>query len=225
MSSQPVVAEGLLTMLARHPDHIAISTIPESGGEDPDVVLYDVLGLADGVDGVDGVDGADLDHLVNESTAVVLAVGRELRPDLLAQALSRGVDGFISMGLSEDELLAAIDSATTGWRPTDDTPDPVVGSSDSAQRAKLLGADVGLSPRETRILALIAQGLSNADIARRDFLSINSVKTYIRSAYAKIGVHSRSQAVAWAIRHGFATHGEWATPEQDARADAEEAGA
>ena len=53
------------------------------------------------------------------------------------------------------------------------------------------------------MLALIAQGLSNQEIAERAFLSINSVKTYIRSAYRKIGVQRRTQAVLWATQNGF----------------------
>ena len=53
------------------------------------------------------------------------------------------------------------------------------------------------------MLALIAQGLSNQEIADGAFLSINSVKTYIRSAYRKIGVQRRTQAVLWATRNGF----------------------
>jgi DNA-binding CsgD family transcriptional regulator len=60
-----------------------------------------------------------------------------------------------------------------------------------------------LTPREAEILALIAQGLSNQQIAERAYLSINSVKTYIRTAYRRIGVTSRSQAVLWAVDNGF----------------------
>ncbi|WP_455429797.1 response regulator transcription factor [Luteococcus peritonei] len=53
------------------------------------------------------------------------------------------------------------------------------------------------------MVSLIAQGLSNAEIAGRTYLSPNSVKSYIRSAYRKIGVQRRSQAVAWGIDHGM----------------------
>lgn len=63
--------------------------------------------------------------------------------------------------------------------------------------------DVGLSPREAEVLALITQGLTNLEIAERSYVSINSVKTYIRAAYRKIGVTSRSQAVRWGMQHGF----------------------
>jgi DNA-binding CsgD family transcriptional regulator len=53
------------------------------------------------------------------------------------------------------------------------------------------------------VLAFITQGLSNKEIARDAYLSINSVKSYIRTAYRKIGVERRSQAVVWGMQHGF----------------------
>ena len=65
------------------------------------------------------------------------------------------------------------------------------------------GRAVGLSPREAEIIALITQGLSNQDVAERAFLSVNTVKTYIRSAYRKIGVANRPQAVIWGMSNGF----------------------
>ena len=65
------------------------------------------------------------------------------------------------------------------------------------------GRSFGLSPREAEILALITQGLTNKEIAGRVYLSINSVKTYIRSAYRKINVERRPQAVLWGVQNGF----------------------
>ena len=65
------------------------------------------------------------------------------------------------------------------------------------------GGEVGLSPREVAVVRLIAQGVSNQVIAGTLFLSINSVKTYIRSTYRKIGVTNRASAVAWALQNGF----------------------
>ena len=60
-----------------------------------------------------------------------------------------------------------------------------------------------LSTRETEIVALIVRGLSNQEIAEAAYLSINSVKTYIRTAYRKMGVKTRPQAVLWLLRNGF----------------------
>ena len=53
------------------------------------------------------------------------------------------------------------------------------------------------------MLALICQGLSNQEITERAFLGLNTVKTYIRSLYRKIGVDSRTRALLWGIDHGF----------------------
>jgi DNA-binding CsgD family transcriptional regulator len=64
-------------------------------------------------------------------------------------------------------------------------------------------AKSGLTPRERDVLGLIAQGLTNQEIADRLFISINSVKTYVRTAYRRIEVERRSQAVVWVERHGL----------------------
>ena len=53
------------------------------------------------------------------------------------------------------------------------------------------------------MLTLITQGLTNQEIADRVYISINSVKTYVRTAYRKIGVARRSQAVSWGVQHGL----------------------
>ncbi len=65
-----------------------------------------------------------------------------------------------------------------------------------------------LSEREEEIVRRIAAGLSNRDLAASLFLGLNTVKTYIRTAYRKMGVTSRSQAVMWAVRHGLGPDGE-----------------
>lgn len=199
LSPHPVVVEGFAAMLGRHHDRVEVIDLPTSFDDlEPDVVLYDVAALADS-------DGTDLDELVKRTASVVLAVARDLRPDLLGKALSRGVDGFFPVDATEEEVLAAVDSGMTGWQVGDPGPDPVVGSSSSEQRSHLLGAAVGLTDREVRVIALIAQGLSNDEIAAREFLSVNTVKTYIRTAYRKIDVHTRAQAVVWAVQHGVDT--------------------
>ena len=61
----------------------------------------------------------------------------------------------------------------------------------------------GLTEREVAVLELIAAGLSNDQIAAELFVSINTVKTYVRTAYRRIGAKSRSQAVIWAMQHGL----------------------
>jgi len=191
-SPQPIVREGLVSLLERHPDKVRVAPTPTAPGDpEPDVVLYDVMALLGG-------DTGPLTYLVEQSGTKVLAVSRDLRPDLVGRALATGADGFLSMGADEDELLAAVQSAVDGCADSDE------GSNASPAYFQANGVGIALSPRETEVLALIAAGLSNQQIAAEMFLSINSVKTYIRSAYRKIAVERRSAAVAWAIRHGLA---------------------
>jgi DNA-binding NarL/FixJ family response regulator len=196
-SRYPVIAEGLRSLLGEHPDRVTVVEVPAQLDElDAEVVLYDAIGLHVGL-------STDLDTFVKETAAAVLIVGHDLRPELTSKALDRGADGFFSLDVSSRELLSGVESAATGWRPGDDGPNPTVGSGASAAHDARLGADVSLSAREVEILRLITQGRSNLQIADDLYLSINSIKTYIRSAYQKMGVKTRAQAVAWALGNGF----------------------
>ncbi|WP_340539807.1 response regulator transcription factor [Nocardioides sp. GXZ039] len=198
VSPLEVVAVGLTAMLGQHPDRVRVVELSTAANvPDPDVILYDAIGLHEG-------DGADLDFFVEKTAAAVLVVSQDLRPDLASRALARGADGFFSLGVDDDELLEAVLSATS----VEVGAGRVVGSSEIDAVQHRLGHDVGLTPREVDVLTLITQGLSNQEIAEQSYLSINSVKTYIRSAYRRIGVTSRSQAVVWCLQHGFSSERE-----------------
>ncbi len=195
VSPLPVVATGLAGLLASHAQEFQV--VPLDTGLAPDIVLYDVIGLHEG-------DGADLDALIQQRGSRVLVVAHDLRPDLGSRALARGADGLITLAVDSAGLREALHSAVrpvgvVGGRPR------VVGAADSEDGRHRLGGDVGLTPREIDVLSLITQGFSNQEIAEIRYLSINSVKTYIRSAYRRIGVSNRSQAVVWCLQHGFPT--------------------
>lgn len=190
VSPQAVVRHGLADLLARHPDRVSV--VPYCNGNQPDVVLFDVVELADG-------DLSGLQALLTSTSAKVLAMNRELRPDLAARALAAGADGLFSMKVSEAELIEVVEAAVDGDGTSDGSPLP------NAEHR--LGGDVGLTTREVEVLTLIAQGRTNRDIAETLYLSPNSIKTYVRTAYRKIGATSRSQAVGWAIRNGFPVEG------------------
>lgn len=70
-------------------------------------------------------------------------------------------------------------------------------------RSRWLGAEHGLSERESQMIAFVCRGIGNAETAASLHLSINTVKTYIRSGYRKIDVQARPQAVIWGMSHGF----------------------
>jgi DNA-binding NarL/FixJ family response regulator len=97
------------------------------------------------------------------------------------------------------ELVAALEAVHAGETVVSDAPP----RTRSAPGLDWPGRGEGLSDRESEILALITQGKSNADVARLTYLSPNTVKSYIRSIYRKIGTASRTQAVLWGVDHGF----------------------
>jgi DNA-binding CsgD family transcriptional regulator len=94
-------------------------------------------------------------------------------------------------------------------------PPPPLGDPDGGRRrphphhhpAAALGAKDQLTPREARVLADILKGFSNTDITHRQLISVNTIKSYIRTSHRKTGVTTRAQAVSWGIRNGFATAG------------------
>lgn len=159
---------------------------------DVDIVLYDTFGQVQG-------DGLDLEDFVRDSGAKVVIYSWNLQPELVQRALEGGASGYLSKVLTGPEIIAALERIMNGEIVilAGDHETSVGGEGDWP------GRSAGLSPREAEVIALITQGLSNQEIADRAYLSINSVKTYIRSAYRKIGVQRRTQAVLWGISHDF----------------------
>jgi DNA-binding NarL/FixJ family response regulator len=192
MTTQEVVAVGLRTILETAEGHLSITTrgpIDAALDAEPDVVLYDVIKLHDD-------DGSELDQLLRQTASCIIAVDRTLSPVLGRRARDRGVEWRVTLNITGDQLVTLIHDAIAG--ALDESA--VAEVWDTAEH---LGEVAGLSPREGSVLGLVVSGLSNQQIADRLYLSINSVKTYIRSTYRKVGVSSRAQAVAWGIQHGF----------------------
>lgn len=185
VSPQEVVMRGLTTMLADYPDRLVVTALPSVRSKAPgvDVILYDTLGLH-------LADGSDLVHLLQETDAKVLIFSRDMRPDLRVKAYSLGAQAWVSMSVHAGDLVRTIEMTAAG--------EPIV------EREDRLGTVAGLTTREVEVLALITQGLSNKDIADKLVVSVNTLKSHIRQAYRKIEVTTRSQAVSWAITHGFA---------------------
>jgi NarL family two-component system response regulator LiaR len=159
---------------------------------DVDVVLYDTFGQVQG-------EGIDLEDYVRESGAKVVIYSWNLRPDLIEQAIAGGASGYLSKVLTGPVIVDALERILGGETVilAGDHETSVGGSGDWP------GRSVGLSPREAEVLALIARGLSNQEICDRAHVTQNTVKSYIRSAYRKIGVERRTQAVLWAMANGF----------------------
>lgn len=102
--------------------------------------------------------------------------------------------------MDADELVGALEAIHAGEVVTA----PVSAYDDALEHGDRPGRGAGLSARKSEVLAFVAKGLSNREIAAALDLSGNSIKTCIRSCYGKIGVIRRAQAVRWALEHGFA---------------------
>ncbi len=190
-----VVLIGLAHMFDQYSDRIAVVEIDanEPVHDIVDIVLYDTFAQPE-------ADQDDISVLVDHPRARKAVVYTwNFHPELIASATTKGASGYLSKTLPAHALVAALEAINAG--------DVVVSPSPGKTRPDIgldwPGRSEGLTNRESEILALITQGKNNADVAALTFLSKNSIKTYIRSAYRKIGVESRTQAVLWGIEHGF----------------------
>jgi DNA-binding NarL/FixJ family response regulator len=189
-----LVVVGVAALLEKFRDRVEVVEIDSNLPvvRDVDVILYDTFGQVQGR-------GVDVDSLVDGGSAKVVIYSWNLHGRLVQESFEAGVAGYLSKGIDAEELVAAIERIHAG-----ETIKPESGGTATPRpESAWPGREHGLTAREAEIIALITQGLSNQEIAERSYLSINSVKTYIRTAYRKIGVERRSQAVLWGIKHGF----------------------
>jgi len=190
-----VVVIGLAHLFDPYRDRIVIAELDTNRPvtDDVDVVLYDSFAQPE-------ADHADIDVLVaNPRARRVVVYTWNFHPALVDSALARGASGYLSKTLPARELVTSIEAIAGGEVIVSDAPArlrPPVG-------LDWPGRSEGLTDREAEVLALITQGKTNVEIAAVMYLSINTVKSYIRSAYRRIGVTTRSHAILWGIEHGF----------------------
>lgn len=183
-----LVTVGFAGMLAPYAHRVQV--LPSPGGvpaRDVDLTLHDTLA------GVKDLPLAAVHPIAHDGRLV--AWTWNARPQLVELALGHGVSGVLSKTLPAGRLVAALESIHRGR--------PVVDLGNDQPPASEGVATEALTPREAQVIAMITQGLDNQSIADSASISINSLKSYIRSAYRKMGVTSRSQAVLWGVRHGY----------------------
>ena len=166
----------------------------------PDVVLMDIefRGTMSGIEATRRI------KEFSPATKVVVMTALE-DERLLVEAVEAGASGFLRKTEGVDEFLGALKAAAAGEILIDRAALarllPRVAREREARRdAQLLMNQ--LTDREREILGLLAKGLRNEDIAAQLFISPQTVQTHVRNLLGKLGVHSKLEAVAFAVRHG-----------------------
>ena len=204
---QTVVREGIVMLLGLLP---GVEVVGAAGdGEEavrlvaelaPDVVLMDLrMPRCDGVEATRRITAR-----YPGTQVVVLTTYAD--DESLFPALKAGARGYLTKDAGGDEIVRAVHSVLSGD----------AGLSPSVQRrllerlsapepepARPTAVPDGLTAREAEVLVLIAEGLSNPEIARRLSVSIATVKTHINNMFSKTGLKDRAQAVSYAYRKGL----------------------
>ncbi|MBX3065024.1 MAG: response regulator transcription factor [Anaerolineae bacterium] len=192
VDDQLVVRLGLRTILESFDEFRVVGENADVGQaiEDyeriqPDVVIMDVrIGKGNGLEAARAIYSRHPD-------AKIIILSNYYDAELVRTAVEVGVSAYLLKTLSQQELFEVIYQVLDG-KPYMDT-EVIRVMMQSVAKPQQVGAD--LTYREREILSLLAQGLANADIARKLTISVATVKNHLNSAFSKLGVSSRTEAV------------------------------
>jgi len=208
---QRLVRESLGTLLGLLPGIEMVASA--SDGEEalalaeehsPDVVLMDLR-----MPRLDGIE-ATRQLRQRQPNVRVIALTTYADNESVLGALRAGARGYLTKDASSEDIRAAILTVAAGEAALDPSVQHHVVAALAAAGERAAGAAAepelpdDLTPREAEVLALIAEGLSNAEIAERLFVSPTTVKSHINHVFTKAGLRDRAQAINYAYRTGIA---------------------
>jgi NarL family two-component system response regulator LiaR len=160
----------------------------------PDVVLMDMV--------MPDQDGAVTTQIIREQnpTIKVIALTSFQEEQLIERALQAGAIGYLLKNVTAQDLAHAIREAHAGRSTLAPEATSVLVQ---ATRQRADQPDFGLTRREAEVLDLLVEGLTNAEIAERLVISVATVKYHVRSVLGKLGVNSRTEAIAVAWRQNL----------------------
>jgi NarL family two-component system response regulator LiaR len=192
-----MVRRGLATFLKVH-DDLQLAGEADTGEDavrvcaevNPDVILMDLV--------LPQMDGAAATRLIRQKLpqVQVLALTSFKEGELIKNALEAGAIGYLLKDVSADELARAIRAAHSGRATL--SPEAAQALVETANQPPTPGLD--LTEREREVLGLMIEGLNNTQIAGRLTVSPSTIKSHVSSILAKLGVASRTEAVALALR-------------------------
>ena len=186
------------------PAHDPETAIDVSSEQLPDVVLMDIVFKGGGMTGIDATRKI---KEVSPSTKVVIMTAHD-DDRLLVEAVEAGASGFLGKDEAAQELLSAAKAAADGEVLIDPATltrllAQVAREREIQREATMLLED--LTEREREILQLLAEGMRNDDIAAKLYISPQTVQTHVRNILGKLRVHSKLEAVVFAVKHGAIT--------------------
>ena len=200
-----VVRLGLRALLDRHPD---FTVVDEAGTarealqkallHRPDVVVMDIR-----LPGRSGIDACrDIVSQLPDTRVIMLTSYAE--DELLFDAIEAGACGYVLKQIGSDDLVRAIEAVGRGEALLDPSVTRrVLERVREAARRDEAAAFAELTDQELRVLALIAEGKTNREIARALYLGEGTVRNYVSSILGKLGVTNRAEAAAFAVRHNL----------------------
>jgi len=209
---QTSVREGLVLLLGGLPD-IEVVAAAENGEHAldlvaehrPDAILLDLHMPV--LDGIEATRRLTADH----PQVAIVVLTTYLDDTSVLEALQAGARSYLTKDADRKDIAHALRAASDGLAVFDPRVHAALLSAASrpaapAQPGRESGTDLpdGLTQREAEILTLIAQGLTNPEIAARLFVSGHTVKTHINRIFAKTGSRDRAAAIGYAHRHGLA---------------------
>ncbi|MFD1720430.1 LuxR C-terminal-related transcriptional regulator [Amnibacterium endophyticum] len=190
-----VVLGGFSRMLEPYRDRVeVVEELEQHRVDQPvDVALYDTFAQQEPAHRVIA------EMVANPMNRHVAIYSWNTAPELIDAALHQGARGYFAKSLPALQLVEAIEHVAAGGTVLS----PAGVEVETNEALDWPGRHAGLSDREAEVLALITQGKSNADIAVITYLTANTIKSHVRTAYRKIGVTSRVEAVLWGVRNGL----------------------
>lgn len=197
-----VVRLGLSNLLARQEGWEVVGeagsvtdAIQEADDKEPDIIVMDIR-LSDGM----GIDACREIVRRHPDTKVIMLTSFA-EDDLLFNAISAGAVGYVLKQVGNDDLIRAIQTVVRG----DALLDPsVTGQVLAKLRTTSLSESFSnLTDQEVRVLALIAQGKTNKEIAAALFLGEGTVRNYVSNILDKLSLSNRAEATAYAVRHNL----------------------